>query len=525
MNGHPVPTVLSPPRGQRTECHGCGRRIAKAHRVFRGIACCSTCYAREFKPRPCRNCGVSVRLHRSQETGLCRTCERAERRCMRCERPVPRAALLIEGRVVCPSCRRYFPPFLEDRRPVDHETCSVCRKHRRVARRDDQGRPLCSRCAERDRREEVRAQDESYWREGVLNRHLALEPSLSTAWARDLLSGFIEYQLGRTPSKRLALALADHVQRIQILERRFGSLGEINAEQLLARYTPDEMRRSQSLLAYLHSAGVETPSRDQREDLAEERRIAALLEKVRFSPHAPLVRRFQAALGQPNTRGHVPQKRSRRSSFCAACGWVTLVGDDVLSQKSLEQYLRQTPGQRAALSAFIGFLRRAEGMDLSLPAKPTRKARRASQQDGDEALARCLSVLGDEGSDFADRRAALAGVLMGLLGLSLRTVVRYSRQGVVGANDDQLKLTMLGPDIDEVTLDPRVATIVERYLSVRDQLVGLSDGFLLPGRPIHQHVSESTVATRLQVLGAPVRVLSMSGATWIKGRTGQGLSR
>lgn len=518
MSGHRDPAVLSPPRGQRTECHGCERPMVKAHRVFRGIAFCSTCYAREFKPHPCRSCGASVRLYRTQETGLCRACEVAERRCMRCQRPVPRAALLIEGNAVCPACRRYFPPFPPSRTPTDHETCSVCRKHRRVTSRDDEGKPLCNRCSEHDRRAEVRDKDESYWRQGVLNRHLALESSLSTAWARELLSGFIEYQVGRVPAKRLALALADHVRRLQLLERRFGALEEINAEQLLARYTPEEMRRSQSLFDYLHSVGVGTPSRDQREVLAEDRRIAAQLERIRYSPHAPLLRRFHAALGRENTRGVVPQKRSQRSSLAAACGWLALAGDNTLTQDSLELYLRKTPGQRAALSMFVGFLGREEGIGLRLPAKSNRRTSQVSQREGDDALARCLGVLDDKGSDFANRRAALAGTLLGLLGMPLRVVVRFARDTIVDAQENGLKFVLSEAGVGEVSVDSRLVTAIAIYLGERDQLVGRSDGFLFPGRPLHQHVSECAVAARLKALGAPVQVLSAASGNWIKQR-------
>ena len=507
--------ALLPPRGQRTEC-SCGRKIAKAHRVFRGIAFCGTCYARDFKPRPCLNCGASVRLHRSQETGLCRVCERTERRCIRCERPVHRAALLIEGKAVCPGCRRYFPPFPKNYRPIDHESCSVCGKHRRVVRRDPDERPLCSLCSERDRHEEVRAKDESYWREGVLKRHLAIEPRLQTEWTRELLSGFIEYQLGLIPAKRLALALTAHAQRIQTLGRRFGSLEEINSKQLLACYTSEEMRRSQSLLDYLHALGVETPTRDQREDLAEERRIQSLLESVRLSAHAPLVRRFQIALNRPNSKGFAPQRKSQRSSICAACGWVALTGDDALSQESLDRYLRQTPGQRDALSTFIGFIGRAEGIKVSLPAKSPRKRSAISQRGGDDALMQCLGVLGNGNSDFASRRAALAGTLVALFGISLRVVLRLPRESINQVDDGGMIFALPQAELAEVALDLRLVAAIDRYLVDRDRLVGRLDGFLFPGRPLHQHVSEAAVADRLKTLGLSIRVLSMSGVDWIK---------
>lgn len=490
--------------------------MAKAHRVFQGIAFCPSCYKREFKPRPCRNCGASTRLHRTQETGLCRVCDSAERRCLRCERPVPRAALRIENKVVCPSCRRYFPPFPIRRSAPDHETCSVCRKHRDVARRDDDGRPLCSRCADHDRREEVRELDESYWRQGVLNRHALLEPTLSTAWAQELLSGFIEFQLGRVPAKRLALTLSGQVDRLKLLEQRFDGLDAITEESLLARYTSEELRRSQTILAYLRSIHIETPNRDQSEQLAEGRRIAALLEKAQRTPHSSVVQRFHVALGQPNKRGVTPEKRSQRLNLTAATGWVTLAGDDSLSQKNLDRYLRERPGQRAALSSFIGYLRREEGINLDLPSKPHAKFPIASQRTGDVALARCLSILGSYSNSFETRRAALAGALVGLLGLPLRVVVRIPRRGLVESRQGGLKLSIPDVNIKDVLVDEKLSANIERYLGDRDERVGSSDGFLLPGRPFDQHVGENTVSSLLKTLGVQVRMLSIRGHDWIR---------
>ncbi len=507
--------ALTPPRGRRRECHRCGRPIQKAQRVFMGIVFCSTCYAREFSRRPCRRCGKPARLHKSQETGLCRSCERAERSCLRCERPVPKAALLIEGKAVCPSCRRYFPPFHRPKRPAGHETCSVCRKHRSVEARDENGRPLCKLCAASDRREEVREIDERYWRENLLRRHAALEQRLKTPWCRKLLDGFVAHQVAKVPAMRLSLALERHVRNFRKLESRFASLDEIDSAALLERFNTEEMRRAQSLLEYLRDVGMEVPTRDQAEGLAEERRMTDLLESMRDSPHARILEGFHAHLAEPNFRGQLSKPKSRRLSLKAACGLIRTAGEKALGQDVLEAYLRAVPGQHAGVSRFVGYLSRRKGLAISLPPPRAPKVRQPSAREGDEALARCLRHLADD-VDFVNLRAAVAGALVGLVALPLADVVRLGR-GVVSRGTDGTLVIAL-PDDAQFEADPRITPGLARYLRCRDELTGTTDGFLFPGRPTSQHVNEGTISSRLKSWGAPVQVLAICARRWIKER-------
>lgn len=504
---------LAPPRGLRHECHRCGRQIPKAHRVFLGIVFCATCYAREFSRRPCFRCGQSVRLHKSQETGLCRECERSERRCARCDKTVPRAALVIDGKPVCPACRRYFPPFLQSTRRDGHETCSVCRKHRRVTSRDGRGRPLCSRCSCRDRRLEVAEIDERYWHESLLQRHAKVEARLNSEWCRNLFAEFVAHEVARVPAKRLALALNRHVSSFATLESRFGGRDEIDADSILARYGAEEMRRAQSLFEYLRTVGIGVPTRDQSEAYAEKRRVQSLLDDMKDSVHLRLLERFRASFDEPDSRGLTVKAKSMRLSLRAACGLVRKAGDQDLCQAVLEAYLQEVPGQRAAVSRFVGFLSREAGIAVSLPARRARKHHRVTRSEGDRALARCLGHL-DRDRSFLDLRAAVAGTLIGLWGIPLVEVVRLNRDAAVVR--DGGSLTIEWPKGTHTKVDSRVALGIGRYLMLRDNAAGHNGGFLFPGRPASQHVTEGTVGTRLEAWGCPVRVLAMSARNWIK---------
>lgn len=296
------------------------------------------------------------------------------------------------------------------------------------------------------------------------------------------------------------------------MEHRFDSKLDINAARLLARYTPKEMRRSELLFDFLNATGIETPSRDQREEETNVNRIHNLLSEMSDSPHTPLLQRFHASLDLPNRRGQLPKPKSQPTSLKAACGLIETAGENDLSQAVVEAYLRVSPGQRAALSGFIGFLKRDAGVQVSLPASHRRKSRHISRRDGDFALKICLDRL-ETASSFIDLPAAAAGALIGLLGLPLADVARLRRQAITIASDGSLVIDT--PD-GRATIDPRIEAGFQKYLVVRDNQADHNDAFLLPGRPTHQHVNEGTISARLKSWGAPVRVLSISGRNWIK---------
>lgn len=155
-------------------CDGCGRTIAKAHRIFEGKDYCSTCYANTFISKSCLQCGASARVHKhAQGDAQCRKCSLKGRVCQRCDRPIIGGAGMISaGKPVCSSCTPHF----REARPCErcgrlstrlsavpqmgikekicdrcrsdvlHKTCSICRKSRKVAGYAPANKPYCVQC-------------------------------------------------------------------------------------------------------------------------------------------------------------------------------------------------------------------------------------------------------------------------------------------------------------------------------------------------------------------------------------------
>lgn len=155
-------------------CDECGRGIAKAHKIHKSHEYCDTCYPRVFPSVPCSQCGESARPHRNDpQPPVCTACEIAQRKCIRCEKSVPRAALVLDGKAVCPSCVPYFrepaacahcdrkttrlssapshgitEKICEScRNKLTHATCGGCGKYRKVAQRSELG-ARCVRCVD-----------------------------------------------------------------------------------------------------------------------------------------------------------------------------------------------------------------------------------------------------------------------------------------------------------------------------------------------------------------------------------------
>lgn len=489
------------PRGQHHACGSCGCTIKKAHRVFHDQPFCDTCYAREFLRRPCSRCAEPTLLHISQETGLCRKCEQLERVCLRCARPVKRAALLVGGEPVCPSCRRHFPPFPAKTKPKNHATCGICRKYRRVVRRDEADRPYCSRCADTDRREEVAEQEARYWLDSLAQRTVQLAPLLTTPWCQELFKTFVEAEVGRTPAQALALNLKHHHQVFMALETRMPDIAVATSAQFLEKFTAAEMRRWEMVFGFLRRQGYALPKADDLERASDLRRIQAAIKGVERCHDGWRIARFAKHLDAQSST-----IKTQRVAIRAACGLVQVHPSSRLTQKSVDAYLAAKPGQRAALSSFIGYLR-GQGVALRLPKKPPKRKKGVSRLKDLDA---CIGIL-QHSQNYGQLRAAVAGVLIGLLGMQLKAALKLPREALTWSAGG-ISLALPGQTVE---LDSRLVEGISRYLALRDADVGHVGGLLFPGRAGVERVSEATLGYHFKEWGVSARNLIVAGREYL----------
>lgn len=500
---------LPPTRGHRTQCSGCGSKMAKAHRVFRDLAFCATCYPKEFLRRPCIKCGKPARLHRSQDSGLCRSCIRSNWHCLRCKRPVTRAALLVDDKPVCKSCRRYFPPFPSKPKQEGLQTCSICRKYRKPANKT--GKPVCSRCTKGGRTiEEIAQEEKAYWASRVARQLDSIAENLKTSWCHKLYLEFVEHEIDRTDPKALALKLKRYLYPFQVLEHKLPEKDAINPSSLLELFTAEDMRLHETVFRFLQKIGLAVPNIQQRCDDSEWRRIREILSSLDNPDHSVLLDRFfMARYGE----GSNVAPKTIRLALNAARGLLSRASTPIPVQHDINSYLRRVPGQRAALSSFIGFLKSCGSHVSLVPSQPKKVPRRNNGQ-----LAVCIAML-KQTDDLAQLRAAVAGALLGLLGVPLSEIVRLPRSSLEIV-DNQCLLTLTD---ENILLDQRLYDGFKRYLDKQSQ-AGFSE-FLFPGRDPHRPISDAAITYHFSQWGVSSRKLATDSRRFIRQEAAKALSR
>lgn len=493
-------------------CGSCGRGMEKAKRIFEGVAFCSSCYLRHFERRPCERCGQPARLHKSQEIGRCGKCERETRRCLRCDELTPRAALIFEGEAVCKKCRRYYPPFPpKAQKDSSQRNCQVCRKPRNVAGRDPDGRPLCAKCFSIDRREEVAEEDRRYWVTSLARRQVVGRQSLITQWCRALFDTFVEFRLTNTPPKSLSLKLANYIQFFQGLETRFHSRKTLFNANLLDHYTPDELRRSEPIITFFAEIGVDAPTRAHTRAAAERRRIHDILAEHAGGSFYAILKAYSEDMANPTPPRQTIALTTQRTNLRAAAGLVAATGGKRITQSTVTRFLVSSPGQRASLSRFIGFLNDG-AYDLSLPSVKSRNPRPTRATDS--SLEVCLHALENEAS-LSRRRALLCAIFSGLLGLPLAKVVAFERDRLSSNHANAVTLYLDGA---WVSLPDRLHGPLSRHLNDRDVEMESRQGWLFPGRPDSQPITSETVNYHLKKFGVTASQLAIEGRYVLKMR-------
>ena len=418
-------------------CDECGRGNRKVTRVHRGERFCDVCYARLFKRRICRSCGNFARLPRFDAEAVCLKCE-ADLPCVRCGRTEYRTGLRTPYGPACTGCARYFKTlepcgacgtpsrwlsrrkdFDEDLRlcprcaRADHGTCQACRRHRPLETADD-GRKLCRAC---NAQGEIPCPEcgrpmpagcggrcwNCYWRrvaEGrtELNAAGVASPALSRRVAE--FGGWLTETIG---PRRAALKINRHLEFFQEIDRTWGDVPSYDA--LLRRFSAVGLRRYPLALRWMESAGLVVVDADTREADSERRRIEAALNRLPAGSQAAVILAGYHATLRARAKAGTCTLRSVRLALSPAAGLLEMAtaGRGLPpDQRILEAFLRQSPGQQAAVSSFVTYLRGAYGTELALP---RRNARQRQKERRAKLLPELLAVMREAGrTEAVDRR-------------------------------------------------------------------------------------------------------------------------
>lgn len=387
---------------KRNACNVCGSTMEKAHRVHAGIRYCRKCSGRCFKPKACSSCGKTARLLSTDPNAICNQCLNS-RPCVRCHRINFHVAKLTPQGPVCPSCRVHFANYkicevcgASDRTASrmrrlwgdkivcakcarsDQKSCSQCGRYRRCEPGED-GRPTCTLCRTESQRPcktcgilippglgvQCRLCKERH-----RLRHLGygLAELLTTHECRDAFREYVDWLYKLPDPARLVRLLSRHVEFFVEVERREITLED--SDRLLRELGTPFLRRYLLVTRWLQEERLCEIGKKQRAKASDEVRLRKAVNTLpEGSEEKQAAEQFMKELSAAVSAGDITHLTARLSIRPA----VDLLKKCqkkrpfLLTQDDLVAYLREKPGQRAAIARFVGFFRRNFGVNLVLP--------------------------------------------------------------------------------------------------------------------------------------------------------------
>lgn len=516
-------------------CDECGRVMARATRVEDGHAYCMTCYVRVFKRVPCSSCGRIMRARDDGREPICAVCRRKDCVCYRCGKPVERAGRIVSGRVVCASCAPYYSelkpctccgrlsrrlsrapeagfdePVCDRCRNRHLETCSVCRRYRKVAHRDDEGRPVCLQCAEDDPVQHAcptcgalvpgggQSQCSGCALKDRVRRRVRLNVELlEQSWVRSLFEGFSAWEGLRKEAGNMTARIDRYAVFFAEIDRTCKEPREVTQRRLFELFEAEGLRRGFQAVSFLcERLGLDWDAA-ALEDLIEARRIQVQARAWRDQPWAEGLQRYVEELdksGSPRLR-----RKTLRGYQTAAGGLMEIASVDsvgALTQAHVDRYLKRNPGQAANLSPFIRHLKECLGIALEARKKPATPLHMK-----DKALVqrvRSLTRRIEGETDGRAARALLVGLLANLYQVPVKDVLALTSADVF---QDQGAF-VLWPGARDVRVDGRLAELFKQWVpNLQDKA---KRGLLFSGRNGVQPLSYDAVRYHVELAGNAV---------------------
>lgn len=457
---------MNAPASATKTCDECGKTVAHIWRVHKDIKYCSTCYARIFKRRMCPKCGNFARLPKNDLNAICLKCQVA-RPCARCGKsdyavgritsygpvcgacashfrePEPcevcgkpskrlsRVSRLGHDQRVCPSCAR-----------ADHGACEACRRYRLLEQGKD-GRMLCKTCCEKGevacpecgqsmpagRGKQCEA---CYWR-GLLKKRVVMDcAAFSTQTIEDHFRVFSEWLGKKVGEHKAAITLHRYMSFFMDIEKQWDAIPEYAV--LLKHFGTLRLRRVLLPMRWLQEAGLIVPDAAAKEEDSDQRRIIATLDKVGTGTKERAILEGYLNGLMADLKGENTTLRSIRLALTPAAA-LLVSGREMKrmppDQKVLDAYLKKTPGQRAAASGFVCYLRDRYGVEISLP-----KASAGAEKNRRKKLeAELIKLMHEGGKSKEYRRKLFATAIAYFHGLPKRAITCDASENVVPSLD------------------------------------------------------------------------------------------
>ncbi|WP_374088077.1 hypothetical protein [Methylomicrobium lacus] len=419
------------------DCDECGKRAVKIWRIIKGHRYCSTCYARIFKRRMCPACGNFARLPRNDPKAVCRLCQ-SHSPCVRCNKTDYEIGKMTAYGPACKVCAPYFneprPCGLCGKPSIwlsrvhrlgievqvcpqcgrqDHAPCEACGRYRLLTEAPD-GHRLCKKCLEQG---EVPCpkcgakmpagygkQCQKCYCKALLEKRIQMDcASFSSQEMAHHFAAFGQWLAHKVGENKAASTIHRYLAFFIEIERQWKSIPEYKA--LLTYFGPLRLRRVLLPMLWMQEQKLVVRDAKAKKEESESRRIAVILGKLpKGSQESIILGDYHKKLLARINSGETTLS-SVRLALTPAFALLQIAAKMQClppNQKVLDVYLRHKPGQRAAVSGFVGFLRDKYKVDIVLPKADSGKAHRQRKKQLEAEMLELMKEIDSE--DDLNRR-------------------------------------------------------------------------------------------------------------------------
>lgn len=382
-----------------TKCDQCANKNVKIQRRYKNESYCAACYKTWFIKKPCSKCGISSRLHKKEDFGVCTDC-RMKEPCIRCGRDAIKDGANTEYGRVCHTCYQghfkvkkqcfecgEFKRNISSYSKLSHDeavctrcyqshvmqSCFLCHRYRDLV--DTEQGMICQKCHELG---EIPCQscdklmpagmgkrcNDCYWSQRLVHETQINTYLMSSTTIKKAYTDFNEW-FG--VNKSSMTATLKHNNFINFFIRCDELWGQIpNYEGLVQEFKPNGLREHLTVLRWLMATNQVTVDASTKDLIAEQERIINLLAK--FDSQAPeCISSYHDLLIQRQLERKTSLKSIRMALQPAIdlCVEYELKGSNKPAQEHIDGYLLIKHGQYNSLYGFVTFLNKEHDLSLT----------------------------------------------------------------------------------------------------------------------------------------------------------------